>query len=139
VTTSHRLLAVLCWLAIAALAWRWFRCARPAPLGPPRPAPVCAAIEEVPGLGVRCVPGVTRGRIAPARLQAWAVPLDLNRATPAELASLDGIGPSLAARISGARPFASVDDVARVRGIGPRRLAGLRPRLYVTGATSPTR
>ena len=62
-------------------------------------------------------------------------PVDLNRASLLELASLDGIGVRLAARIVLARPFVTVEDLARVRGIGARRLAALRARLTVTNAT----
>lgn len=54
-------------------------------------------------------------------------PLDVNRATPAELELLPRIGPAMAQRIVEARPFASVDDLTRVRGIGPRTLETLRP------------
>jgi hypothetical protein len=139
VTPSLRFLTVILWVAVAAVGWRGHRCARPPPLGLPAPAARCRAIEEVAGEGVRCTAGVTRGGIAPARLAAWQVPLDANRASAAELASLDGIGPSLAAHIVAARPFTSVDDVARVRGVGPRRLAALRYRLFVTGATPSAR
>jgi competence protein ComEA len=52
--------------------------------------------------------------------------VDLNRAPLAELEALDGVGPALARRIVAARPFATIGDVARVRGIGPKRLARLR-------------
>jgi competence ComEA-like helix-hairpin-helix protein len=65
------------------------------------------------------------------RWAAWQVPVDVNRASVAELASLDGIGPKLAARIVARRPFASVDEVATVSGIGQRRLTRLRPRLVL--------
>jgi competence protein ComEA len=65
----------------------------------------------------------------PDGLAAWGVPVDVNRATVEELASLPGIGPALAARIVAARPFATVEEVALVPGIGRRRLARLRPRL----------
>lgn len=54
-------------------------------------------------------------------------PLDVNRATPAELELLPRIGPAMAQRIVEARPFTSVDDLTRVRGIGPRTLETLRP------------
>ena len=67
----------------------------------------------------------------PERLAAWGAPVDVNGATVEELASLDGIGPKLAARIVAARPFRRVEEVARVRGIGQRRLARLRPRLVL--------
>ena len=50
-------------------------------------------------------------------------PLDLNRATAAQLERLPGIGPALAARIIADReqrgPFGSVAALARVKGIGP--------------------
>lgn len=52
--------------------------------------------------------------------------VNLNTATADELRQLPGIGPALAAAIIEARPFAAVDDLLRVRNIGPRRLAGLR-------------
>ena len=52
--------------------------------------------------------------------------VNLNTATADELRQLPGIGPTLAAAIIEARPFAAVDDLLRVRGIGPRRLAALR-------------
>ncbi|MBX3270049.1 MAG: helix-hairpin-helix domain-containing protein [Sandaracinaceae bacterium] len=57
-------------------------------------------------------------------------PIDVNAASPAELELLPRIGPSLAARIVEARerdgPFESVDDLGRVRGIGPRTVDRLR-------------
>lgn len=56
--------------------------------------------------------------------------VDLNRASPAELEGLPGIGPVLAERIAQWRadtgPFASVDDLTAVPGIGPSILEGLR-------------
>lgn len=60
--------------------------------------------------------------------------LDPNRATPAQLETLPGIGTTLAARIVEARSrrrFERVDDLARVRGIGDRTLARVRGRLRV--------
>ena len=60
---------------------------------------------------------------------APAGPLDLNRATAVELRGLPGIGAILAARIVEARErdgsFASLEDLARVRGITRARLARL--------------
>jgi competence protein ComEA len=62
-----------------------------------------------------------------------ASPIDVNRASAAELRTLPGIGPTLAARIVEARgkqPFRSVDDLRKVKGIGVKTLARLRP--YIT-------
>ena len=60
-----------------------------------------------------------------------AGPVDLNRATAAELDALPGIGPATAQAIVDHReangPFASVDDLEQVRGIGPAKLATIRP------------
>jgi competence ComEA-like helix-hairpin-helix protein len=57
-------------------------------------------------------------------------PLDLNRATAAELARLPGVGPSLAGRIVADReragPFGSPEALRRVLGVGPRKLAAIR-------------
>ena len=57
-------------------------------------------------------------------------PLDLNAATAAELETLPGIGPTTAAAIVAYRdlhgPFASVDDLADVAGIGPSKLEALQ-------------
>jgi len=62
-------------------------------------------------------------------LGAGSAPLDLNSATVEELSRLPGVGPALAARIVAARnggAFASVDDLAGVRGVGRARVERLR-------------
>lgn len=57
-------------------------------------------------------------------------PVDLNSATQHELARLPGVGPSLAVRIVERREsvgaFASVEELRRVKGIGPAKLERLR-------------
>jgi competence protein ComEA len=61
-------------------------------------------------------------------------PIDPNTATAAQLQALPGIGPTLARRIiaeRAARPFSRVDDLRRVRGIGPRTLSRVGPRLRI--------
>lgn len=61
--------------------------------------------------------------------------LNINRASPTELENLPGIGPALAARIVAFReahgPFASVDDLVRVSGIGPKTIDRLRDLVTV--------
>lgn len=56
--------------------------------------------------------------------------ININQATVAELDRLPGVGPSTAQAIVDHRtrngPFASVDDLLAVRGIGPAKLAELR-------------
>jgi competence protein ComEA len=57
-------------------------------------------------------------------------PLDLNRASAADLELLPGIGPSLARRIVDDRAehgaFSSIEALQRVHGIGPRTIERLR-------------
>ena len=59
-----------------------------------------------------------------------AGPVDINNADAAQLEKLPGIGPSLARAIIDERersgPFGGVDDLARVPGLGPVRIEGLR-------------
>jgi competence ComEA-like helix-hairpin-helix protein len=68
--------------------------------------------------------------------------LDLNRATVEQFQKLPGIGPTLAQRMFDHRrasgPFRSVDDLRKVKGIGQKRLARLRPLVMVEAAGQPT-
>jgi competence protein ComEA len=68
-----------------------------------------------------------------AEPKSGAFLVDLNRAQWPELAQLPGIGPVLARRIVDSRktdgPFSTPDDLIRIRGIGPKRLARIRPYL----------
>lgn len=56
--------------------------------------------------------------------------VNINTADAAALDTLPGVGPSTAAKIIAEResngPFATVDDLGRVSGIGPKRLDALR-------------
>jgi competence ComEA-like helix-hairpin-helix protein len=64
-----------------------------------------------------------------------AARLDLNRAAPADLAALPGIGPGLAARIVEYRqavgPFPRVEALRGVPGIGPKRYERIAQHLLV--------
>ncbi|NBO91008.1 MAG: hypothetical protein EBV06_01635 [Planctomycetia bacterium] len=61
-------------------------------------------------------------------------PIDLNEATEDQFRGLPGIGPVLAGRIMETRRtgrFTSVDDLRRVKGIGPKTLERVRPLVKV--------
>jgi len=64
--------------------------------------------------------------------------LDLNAASEKYLARLPAMGPALARAVfqdrSALGPYASVSELARVKGIGPRRLKELSAFLYVMPA-----
>ena len=63
--------------------------------------------------------------------------VDINTADAGALEALPGIGPSLAAAIVEHRerngPFASVDELVEVSGIGPVKLEQIRPSATVSG------
>jgi competence protein ComEA len=78
-------------------------------------------------------PGGPGGAAGPSSTRPTVV--DLNVADATQLESLPGIGPTLAAAIVEHRTrngrFRSVDDLLEVPGIGPARLATLRPLVRV--------
>ena len=53
--------------------------------------------------------------------------IDINTATEKELRMIPGVGPVMATRIVGARPFRSADDLKKVNGIGDKKYAKIRP------------
>jgi len=57
--------------------------------------------------------------------------LDLNTASKKELQSIKGIGTVLAERIIAGRPYRTVDDLLKVKGIGPKNLENIRPYFVV--------
>jgi competence protein ComEA len=64
---------------------------------------------------------------------AAAAPINLNSATAEQLDTLDGVGPATAQKILEYRTqhggFASVDDLAQVSGIGPKKLEALKAQV----------
>lgn len=80
--------------------------------------------------------GRAEGALAAGRRGAApATPIDLNRASASELERLPGIGPTRARAIVRWREehggFGAVEDLLKVRGIGPATLERLRPLVAV--------
>lgn len=76
-----------------------------------------------------------RGLIEIDRVDPAIMPfqVDINQADWAELALMPGVGETLAKRIVTDRsqngPFSDIENLRRVRGIGPKTLDGMRPYL----------
>ena len=91
--------------------------------------------REQVALGAICAAALLCGLAAAGFAKKLpAKPIDLNRATLAQLEELPGIGPAKARAILEFReksgPFERVDDLLALPGIGPKRFEKLRP--YVT-------
>jgi competence protein ComEA len=65
--------------------------------------------------------------------------ININQATAAQLQLLSGVGPAKADKIIEYRqkhPFRTVEELGRVKGIGPRTVRKLRAHLTVSGPTT---
>jgi competence protein ComEA len=75
-------------------------------------------------------PGVPSEGAGPAAGAAPGAPVGLNSATAEQLDTLAGVGPATAAKIIEYRTknggFRSIDELAQVPGIGPKRMESLR-------------
>ena len=62
-------------------------------------------------------------------------PINVNTASARDLEDLPDIGPKIAAAIVAGRPYKSVDDLLRVKGIGPKTLQKIRDSLATLSAS----
>jgi competence protein ComEA len=80
--------------------------------------------------------------LAAPRPASYEFRVEMNSATWIEWSQLDGIGGTLARRIIADResngPFHTIEDIARVKGIGPKTLEKLRPHLYLAATPALT-
>ena len=82
------------------------------------------------GAGVETERAVPQEEIVPD-----VSPLNINTATEEELTALPGIGPELAARVVAYRtesgPFAQIEDIMNVKGIGQGKFDDIAQRITV--------
>lgn len=107
-----------------------------------RPFDNSADLDRVPGFGpmtltrIRPLVTATPGATRPAGTKSIpSQPIDPNTASLTELETLPGVGPKLAQRIideRARRPFAVLEDLRRVNGIGPKTLEKLRPHIAIS-------
>jgi competence protein ComEA len=112
------------------------------PVIPPTPAPTRRATAQPtpppgePGPGATPIPR-PQGGDAPAVVSGpvEAGKININTATAAEFERLPKIGPSIAQRIVEYRdahgPFARIEDLQRVKGIGPATFEALKDSVTV--------
>ena len=75
---------------------------------------------------------------APAAAPAGGV-VNVNEATPDQLGLLPGVGPSRANAIVAYRkthPFKRVEELTRIKGIGKKTFARLKPLIALSGPTT---
>jgi len=88
-----------------------------------------------PGTRLVVAGGAWRAEAMAERL-VFGLPIDPNTATAAGLEAIPGIGPALAMEIVADRaslgPFSSVEDLDRVKGIGPATVEAMRPFVAVS-------
>lgn len=93
------------------------------------------SVERVTGVGPK-----TWAALQPAAFVGPVrYPLDINSAPGSWLALANGVSRALGDKIVAARPFASMDDVGRVAGVGPAKVEALKAIAAVLsgGATTP--
>ncbi len=101
------------------------------------PAPAAPTSAVLPQQPVQSAPvaGLSGSASAPSGrsglTQADGGLISINRASPTELETLPGIGPSKAAAIVANRPYSTVDDLERVPGIGTKTIDQLRSLVTV--------
>lgn len=101
----------------------------------PTSSPVTKTVKEA------AAKPATTGGVAPAAASAIEEPkgvaaaslgpININTASKEVLMTLPGIGPSYAEKILAGRPFSSIDELAKVKGIGPKTMEKLRPLVSI--------
>lgn len=100
---------------------------------PDREGPGGGAATGAGSAGASTGAGGTGTGGAGAASAGAGAPIDLNTATPEQLDQLDGVGPTTAEKIIRLREerggIGTVEDLAEIPGIGPKKLEALRSQL----------
>ena len=104
-------------------------------------APVAARVDEAPAVEARAAPAAAPARSkatapqAPAKAKVSekstkveALP-SVNTASADELAAVKGLSKTVAKAIVAGRPYASLDELTRAKGMGEKLLARVRQQL----------
>ena len=102
--------------------------AKPAAKNAPAAAPPATAHAAAPAAASKASKG--------AASVPGAGPVDINIASQKDLEALPGIGPALAKQIILDRPYKSVDELSRVKGLGAAKIAALRDKVTVSTAVA---
>ncbi len=97
--------------------------------GRPGAAGAASSTASAPGAGAAPAAGAAGAAGAAAGGAALAT-VNVNQADATQLEALNGVGPAIAAKIVDWRtqngPFKTLDDLAQVAGIGPKKLEAMR-------------
>lgn len=136
---ERQALGFLVFIALSGASVRVWKANRPEP--PPRVEALDRQLERVDS--AQKAPKRSRKAAAPKKDSVATVkaPVDMDRATAAEIEALPGIGPALAARIVTFRDsvgsFGSMDALCDVRGVGAAMARRLRPLVTFSAGPRP--
>ena len=69
-------------------------------------------------------------------MKVLSIPININTAKAEELDILPGVGPKMAQAIVDFREahgkFSTLEDLQKVKGLGPRKFAAIRPHVTLT-------
>ena len=94
---------------------------------------ICAAVISTLVLGVKTVSFAQK-----KATEVAGTLIDINSADEKTLESLPGVGKSTAKAIVAGRPYKSVDDLKRVKGMSDAKIQALKDKVTVGGATTST-
>jgi DNA uptake protein ComE-like DNA-binding protein len=106
-----------------------------APKTLPAEKPKAAVVAAKPDAAVKAPvvevkqPEAKKAAVKAVGTKAAAKPVSVNRASEAELCAVKGLPPSVARAIVAARPFATLEEVCKAKGMGPKMLTKLRDQL----------